>query len=160
MVREPRMDDLDQLLAYIKELVEEKTYIGVDHVPTREEERKWLEKKLEEMKNGETIYWVVEKDGKLIGGIEARKGSMKQKHAVEMGIALLNEARGKGLGRQLMQRTLEEIFKKWPDAKLVWLGVFSKNDPAKALYWKLGFRPVARLPAWNSYSGRYIDEEI
>ncbi len=59
-----------------------------------------------------------------------------------------------------MQRMLDEVFKKWPDVKLIWLGVFSKNKLAKALYWKLGFRPVARLPGWRFHFSEYVDEEI
>ncbi len=160
VVREPTIDDLDGLLDYITELVKERTFIAMDHVPTREEEKEWLENSIKDIKENRKIHWIIEKGGKIVGGIEARKGTMKQKHTVELGIALLSEARGKGLGKQLMQRMLDEVFKKWPDVKLIWLGVFSKNEPAKALYWKLGFRPVARLPNWNYHFGGYIDEEI
>ncbi len=157
LVREARMEDLDKILAYITELVNEKVYIDMNYIPTREEEREWLKERV----SGERlIYWVVEKDGKIVGSVEASRKGLRQEHVVEIGIALLKEARGRGLGKELMKRLLNEVFKKWSDVKLVWLGVFSENEPAKNLYWKLGFRPVARLPAWNSYSGRYIDEEI
>ncbi len=160
LVREPREEDLDEILEYITELVNERVFIVMDHVPSREEEKEWLENTIKDVRENRKIHWIVEKDGKIVGGIEARKGRMKHKHTVELGIALLKEARGKGLGKQLMQRLIDEIFKKWPDVKLIWLGVFSKNEPAKALYWKLGFRPVARLPGWRFHFGEYVDEEI
>ncbi len=160
LVREPRKEDLDQLLSYITELVNEKTFIIMDHPPTREEEEDWLRDALKGISTGTKIHWVVEKNGEIVGSIDARKGKMKRSHTVEVGIALLKEARRKGLGTALMKRMIAEIFKKWPDTKLVYLGVFSKNEAAKGLYYKLGFRPVARHPGMDLHFGEYIDEEI
>ncbi len=160
LVREPTMDDLDQILAYITELVNEKALILMDHVPTRDEEREWLRDKIEDAKNGNVIYWIVEKAGKVVGSIESRRGSLKQKHMAELGIALLKEARGKGIAKALTSRLIKETLKKWLDVNLIWLGVYSKNEPAKHLYWKLGFRPVARLPLRADHFGELIDEEI
>jgi len=157
LVRYARPEDLEGLLAMITELAEERSYILVDKPPTLEEERVWLERGIKNVKDGKIIHWVVEKDGKLVGGLDASRRPLKMSHVVEIGIALLKEARRKGLGEQLLRTMIDAILKKWTDPIIISISVFSLNERARALYKKLGFVEVARFPFFIDHFGEHCD---
>ncbi|KTG08811.1 ribosomal-protein-alanine acetyltransferase [Haloprofundus marisrubri] len=61
-------------------------------------------------------------------------------------IAVHPDARGRGLGRMLLQQSLVSMT--LGGAKLVKLEVREHNDPAKALYESEGFEPLRRIPRY------------
>ncbi|WP_224448453.1 GNAT family N-acetyltransferase [Haloprofundus salilacus] len=61
-------------------------------------------------------------------------------------IAVHPDARGRGLGRTLLQQSLVSMA--LGGAKLVKLEVREDNDPAKALYESEGFEPLRRIPRY------------
>jgi RimJ/RimL family protein N-acetyltransferase len=157
LVRLAKPDDLEGLLSMITELIEERSYILMKEPPTLEEERVWLERGIKNVKEGRVIHWVVEKNGKLVGGLDASRRPLKMSHLVEIGIALLKEARGKGLGERLLRKMIDEILKKWTDPIIISISVFSLNERARALYKKVGFVEVARFPFFIDHFGEYCD---
>ena len=160
LVRKARPEDVEGCLAMISELVDEKVYILYDKKPTLEEERKWLERAMDNIRKGELIHWLVEKDRRIVGGIDASRRPMKMHHTVEIGIVLLKDARGKGVGEQLIKKMIEAILEQWKEPILITLGVFEKNERAKALYRKAGFAKVASYPLWIDHYGELIDLDM
>lgn len=160
LVRKAKPEDIEGCLAMISELVDEKVYILYDKKPTLEEERRWLERAMDNVRKGELIHWLVEKDGRIVGGIDASRRPMKMHHIVEIGIVLLKDARGKGIGEHLIKKMIEAILEKWKEPILITLSVLERNARAKALYKKTGFVKVASFPLWIDHYGELIDLDM
>ena len=80
----------------------------------------------------------VEVDGKLIGVIALRKPWLRGP-LIEM-LALLPEARGRGLGGQILERCKLEA------GKNLWATVSAFHQPARRFYAKVGFEELCALP--------------
>ena len=70
-------------------------------------------------------------------------------------IVVAHEARGKGIGRRLMQELL--VRAQQTNANAVFLEVRESNAPARALYEKLGFQQTGRR---NSYYSNPVGDAI
>jgi ribosomal protein S18 acetylase RimI-like enzyme len=66
---------------------------------------------------------------------------------------MLRAVQGRGLGRQLLELALD----RFGTARPVWLGVWSGNDRAQAVYRKHGFRAVG---TYQFPVGDWLDDEI
>ena len=66
-------------------------------------------------------------------------------------MAVAPEARGKGLGRRIMQTAIDEAVARRDRSVL--LEVFEHNTPAVNLYRRLGFEPLRRLVGYHRDSG-------
>lgn len=106
--------------------------------------------------------WVVEAEGRLVA--YAHIGPVKLPHPdARPGepelyqIYLLNETQGQGLGGQLLKLALgrcEEIAR--DTGGRIWLGVWSGNQRARAIYDSLGFRKVGE---YHFKVGDWLDDE-
>ena len=76
-------------------------------------------------------------------------------HRGFLGMGLVAEARGQGLGTQLLQAALSHA--KGMDIEKVELSVYSSNLPAIALYQKCGFREMGRIRHYRKYKDQYFD---
>lgn len=76
-------------------------------------------------------------------------------HRGFLGMGLVAEARGQGLGTQLLQAALSHAQNM--AIEKVELSVYSSNLPAIALYQKCGFREMGRIRHYRKYKNRYFD---
>ncbi len=118
-----------------------------------EQEAKFLEDKTNSSNEIEILVIV---DGKLAGtaGIEAIGSKYKVKHRAELGISILKEYWGAGLGKALMEACIQCA----RDAgyKQVELNVVAENDRAMSMYKSLGFEEFGRDPmGFNSRISGY-----
>ena len=67
VLRTPTWNDLDDLLALINSLVEERADILIDEKLSRDEEIDWLSKTLARLEKDETFHLVAEVNGKVVG---------------------------------------------------------------------------------------------
>ncbi|KKC27048.1 acetyltransferase [Sphingomonas sp. SRS2] len=113
-----------------------------------------------ELADPERRSWVAEDwDGRLLG--YAQVGPCKLPHP-EAGPAqgelyqlyILREAQGQKLGKQLLDVTLDYLAEARPGP--VWLGVWSGNDKAQAVYAARGFE---RVGDYRFKVGSWYDEE-
>jgi RimJ/RimL family protein N-acetyltransferase len=103
------------------------------------------------------IWLVAEVGGRLVGGASFQRGRWtKSMHTAELGVALLPEARGRGIGEALMREGIE--WARGEGIRKLKLGVFATNERAIALYRKLGFQEEARLKDEVMLDGRPVDE--
>jgi RimJ/RimL family protein N-acetyltransferase len=85
----------------------------------------------------------------------ARDRGLYSRHVAELGLMVAAGARRRGIGTALMEEAIE-----WArDAGVVKLEltVFPHNEPAIALYRKLGFREEGLLRRRYRVDGRYVD---
>jgi RimJ/RimL family protein N-acetyltransferase len=144
---------------FINTITREGVYLLLDRPFTFEEEKIWLKNKYQANKKGEQLFLKVTVDDTLIGFINAERGIYRNKGNATLGIALAKQWWGKGLGKLLLQEMINRVEQAW-HPKNIYLYVVASNKNAHALYTSLGFRPIARLPQWFEYNGKYLDELI
>ena len=115
-----------------------------------------IEQVARELADPEKQTWVVERDGALLG--YAHIGPSKLPHPdVTEGAGELyqlyvrNEAQGLGLGKQLLAQALDYL--EATRGEPVWLGVWSGNHKAQAIYLANGFKKIGEyqfpVGAWR-----------
>jgi RimJ/RimL family protein N-acetyltransferase len=95
-----------------------------------------------------------------LGGVSAGSRFVRAGHRAELGISLLAEWCGRGLGTLLM-RELVDWARRHPKITVLRLGVFAHNERAIAVYRKVGFEVEGRR-RWSVRlaDGSYADEVL
>ena len=66
-----------------------------------------------------------------------------------------------GLGKYMASEIIKLAKEKLsPKPKIIRLEVFTSNDPAIALYKKMGFKIVAKIPKQMQHKGKLVDEFV
>lgn len=86
--------------------------------------------------------WLVAVDGERVAGYVGSQTVLGE--ADMMNLAVHEEYRRRGLGRQLVQALVERLAQQ--GCRMLLLEVRASNAPAIALYEQLGFRQVGRRP--------------
>ncbi len=91
----------------------------------------------------ERFYVFAKKDGSLTGAV-SMAGSFKAEKKVWRVIAVYTrpEFRGKGLSEKVIRKILEEIKKRGGTRATLNVTLRTEQDPARAMYAKLGFKEV------------------
>jgi ribosomal protein S18 acetylase RimI-like enzyme len=104
---------------------------------------------------GDSLFYALH-DGKVIGWCDVlRKGVKSQSHSGVLGIGVLHDFRGQGIGKRLMLATMEDAQKKGIQRIELW--VFENNQSAIALYLKLGFRTEGKMNDYIKIDGIFFD---
>ena len=102
----------------------------------------WSENSIaSELKNPLSL-WLVAVDGQQLAGYVGSQSVMGE--ADMMNIAVSSKFRRMGIAQELVERLVKLLREK--DVYSLTLEVRASNEPAKALYGKLGFEPVGRRP--------------
>lgn len=105
-------------------------------------------------KNG-PVYYALEKE-RVIGWCDVFPAeNPRLAHRGGLGMGLLPEFRGQGIGGKLLQAVLDHS-KKFGLEK-VELHVYSTNVPAIALYKKFGFEQEGLIKKYRKLDGQYFD---
>ena len=80
---------------------------------------------------------VANQDGKIVGWCDAIPGDAGRAHIGGLGMGVLKDHRGQGIGERLLEATIDGA-RRFGLQKIE-LSVYSSNEPAIALYRKLGF---------------------
>jgi RimJ/RimL family protein N-acetyltransferase len=155
ILRNPKWEDLDDLLEFINSLVDEGVDLVIRQKVTREQEALWLSKKLVDIEMDNVFCIVTEVDGKVIANSSIKKHSGYFGHTCSLGIAIMTGYRDIGIGTEMM-KTLISRAKKW-GLKFIELFVFGTNERAIHVYRKLGFTEAGRKPNFIFKDGEYID---
>ena len=158
VLRTPKWEDLDDFLALINSLVDEKAEIARTEKVSREEEIDWLSKVLSRLEKDETFYLVAEVGGKVVAVSEISKRSGYEKHVGVIGIAIRNEFRDLGIGTEMIKTLVKQAQE--IGLKVLTLTAFASNKRAIRVYEKVGFVQTGRVPKKHFKDGKYIDEII
>lgn len=157
-VRYAVASDVDELLRFINELSDERTFITYQgEKETLKSETKYLKEKLKAIKDKKSVQLLVFCNGKLVGESEIHMMEKTQRHIGVFGITVSQDLRREGIGKLLMDLIFREAKKNIPEIKIVTLDVYSTNDVARGLYKKMGFTEYGILPNGISKIGKFED---
>ncbi len=161
VLREPSTSDARALMRYINSVIREpRSGILMDRTVTLKQEEEWLKARIDEIKTKKAVMLVAEVDGEIVGNCHVERRMWKGRHRAVVGVALASGARGKGIGRALMERTMELALRRMRGIETFELSVFDFNERAHALYRSLGFVEMGRIPESVKEGGEYSDELI
>ncbi len=158
--RAPEISDAAVMLDYLKVTAAQTPFLlrtPEECTLTLEQEERYLET-ARTSENECTICCFV--DGRFAGNCNlSRKRHLKSNHRGEIGIALMQEFWGLGIGTAMFREMLC-IAKQWGLRQLE-LEVMDGNAAAIALYKNMGFEIIATRPdAFRLADGTYRDEHI
>ncbi|HVF98546.1 MAG TPA: GNAT family N-acetyltransferase [Chloroflexia bacterium] len=160
VIREARVSDAAKCLDYLREVsAEPGVMLPVDSDEwdmSVQEEEAFIEHMVAAPN---CLILVVEAEGKIVGILTCNGGARRaMRHAVTLGITLHKHYRDKGLGHQLMQRTLD--WARSSGITRIELHVYVQNAKAIHLYEKFGFKIEGRRTRPYYHNGNYIDDYV
>jgi len=156
-------EDLGGLLSFINSLVKEKQgdstsslYSGFDKKVTRQEEAEWLAQTLVEIEEGEIINTIAEIGRSIIANGEVTRGRYKdtRRHG-RIGLTMIREYRGQGIGHAIIETLLRESRK--AGLKTLEAEFLAENESARRAYQRGGFRQAGLIPHKLFRNGKYFD---
>jgi len=159
--REPRSSDAPQFMRFINAIVSERrSGILMNKKATLKAQKAWLKGNMADIRDRKCVMLLAEKDGRIVGNCDASRMRWKSDHVADVGIALSKEIRGQGVGEALMNMTIELARRRMRGLEMLYLKVFDYNERAQALYKKLGFVEVGRIPKANKEGREYHDDVL
>ncbi len=146
---------------FIDSLVDEDAMVSQNKRTSIKEEKAFIEKTLKKVRNKEKIFFLAECENKIVGTTSIELEIGRRSHVCKFGIMIKQGYRGIGLGGYLMAEIIKLVKKELePQPKMIDLRVYSVNKPAIALYKKMGFKIVAKIPKRVQYKDKLVDEIV
>jgi len=153
-IREAEENDADAIKRIVDSVAKEKYYI----VPERSREN-WKQA-IKEIKERKGLILVAEINEMPVGMAHLVPGRFeKNKHVGFLGICILKEFRGKGIGTKMMEYMIKWA-KEHRELEKISLNVFSTNRVAIKLYRKFGFEIEGICKKQFKIEDKYVDEII
>jgi ribosomal protein S18 acetylase RimI-like enzyme len=151
-IRQISQDDIESLHACLDSVAHERKYLGFTQAAPIEETRKSL---VEDMERG-VIRFIALDDSKVVGWCHIRPDRWEGfTHAGWLGMGVLKEYRGQGIGSALLYQVLAEARNR--GLERVELSVFASNLGAIHLYEKFNFQTEGRKKKARKLDGTYDD---
>lgn len=113
-----------------------------------------------QINNPHSVMFVAKLDGRIVGDINFTASPRERmQHRGEIGIAVIQEVWGMGIGTKLMEAALD-FAKNTAHAEIVHLEVRSDNFRAIHLYEKFGFQKIGTFPGFLKIDGKWIDFDL
>lgn len=161
VLRSPGPEDAAQRIAYLRQVNGETRWMarGAEDSPRDAElVSRMIEDQLDSDNALEIAAWI---GGRMIacagiGPVSA--GQLRRRHRAQIGIAVLKEYWGQGIGSEALKKLLEALPEMgYSQAEL---SVVDGNDRARALYERFGFRETGRIPNALRYEDGSLADEI
>jgi len=154
-VRKIRESDIEGFRAALDAVVSERKYLLTLETPSSQVIGDFVRANVE----NNYAQYVAEFQNEIIGWADIiPKQKEAVKHVGELGVGVIAEHRGKGIGKVLLQHVIEHS---WENGlKRIELEVYSSNLDAVALYEKLGFEHEGTKRNDTLIDGRYEDSLI
>jgi putative acetyltransferase len=144
--------------AYARIMGDPGVYPGLMQMPYTSEEL-WRARLVENSAPGKTdLPLAAELDGAVVGaaGLHPAGISPRRRHVLLLGISVLPEAQGHGVGSALMA-ALCDYADRWAGVLRIELGVYTDNARAIGLYKKFGFEIEGTLRGYAMRDGQFAD---
>lgn len=158
IIKEALVEDAEELIAYIKQIGKETDNLtfGAEGLPiTVEQEKIFLKNIQNDPKSVHLLAW---QDGKIVGDGSLGSLPRRMSHRADMGLAVLKEAWGQGIGAKLLESLI--AYAKEHGIEILNLEVRADNDRAIRLYRRYGFQSIGISPAYFKIGEEYFDFEI
>lgn len=157
--RFPVVSDLEKLLVLANDLVAEDTYTTLTgNLKTREEEQKFLDEMLLQIKNKKAVHILAFCGDELVANTGIVKQGIRKEDVGLFGIIIASHFRNEGVGKQLMQILFEKA--KEIGIRRAVLEVYAANAIGIALYKKMGFIEAGHFPKHLWYKNELMDELV
>lgn len=153
-------EDAEELLALLRKIGSETDNLsfGAEGLPFSVEQERAFIKSL--MESTSSVMLLAKKDGRIVGDASFTGNTRERvKHRGEIGISVLREEWGQGIGRQLMEATID-FAKNTAHAEIISLEVRSDNIRAIRLYEKFGFEKIGTFKGFLKVDGKMIDFDL
>lgn len=119
-------------------------------------DRAALSRYLKQLRAKEGALFLLAREGsELLGYLYVEpRGASRLRHTADLNMGLRRAARGKGLGKALLEAALAALKEKGV-VEILYLMVQAENVDAVRLYERTGFEPLARLERDTKLEGRY-----
>lgn len=143
---------------FINDLVRSKALILGDRPMTLTEEREWLSRQFDSIRNDELVRWVaVGPKGQIAANMEATRGRFRDRDVVSLGVSVHPDYQGQGLGEAVLRTTIADALSTFKP-RILYLNYVGSNQRAQNLYRKVGFRETSRRRRWHKFGNRLEDE--
>ena len=144
---------------FINSLIAEDAKILLNKKQTIKDEIEFLKRSIKSTKDKTKTFVIVKDGNKIVANTSIELSPFRRNHIGKFGIAIRNGYRGIGLGKYIMSEVLKQG-KSLPGIKIFQLEVYDNNKPAIALYKKLGFKIVGKIPKQVQFKNKIIGEYI
>jgi putative acetyltransferase len=155
LIRRPRAEDAAAIAATMSDPEIMASLLQLPYVT----EAHWR-KRIDEMNAGPNtaeLFIVAERDGKVVGNAGAHPPlAVRRAHAAGIGMAVVREAQGQGVGSALMAALIDWA-DNWARLLRLELTVYTDNPRAIALYRKFGFVREGTHRAYALRNGVFVD---
>lgn len=152
--RKPNKEDAANMLLYLKKVGSQSDNLtfGSEGLPfSVEQEEEYLDKL------SSPCIIAVNSDGEIVGDGSLELGVRRISHTAELGISVVKEYWGKGIGSRIMNMLIQEA--KDRGITKINLKVRADNERAKALYKKFGFVKEGYSTRMLKINDQYFDGE-
>ena len=156
-IEKAKVSDAAAILEYLKQIGGETDNLtfGAEGLPFGVEDE---EKHIERLQTSTNSAMFLAKDGeKIIGDASFSSNTRERiKHRGEIGISVLRDYWGQGVGSKLMEAVID-FAKNTANCDIIALEVRSDNERAINLYKKYGFEKFGQFKGYLKIDGEYID---
>jgi RimJ/RimL family protein N-acetyltransferase len=151
LIRNAEAEDAAEIIIMVKQVIDETGFFP----RTAEEFNVTVEQEIDYIKST-ALFLLVEIDGKIVGSVSLdRSYLIKLNHIVTLGITILKEYCGLGIGSLLMKKVIE--WTKSNGVEKIELEVFENNTSAIMLYKRFGFVEEGRKRKYIKTNEGYQD---
>lgn len=159
-IEKAKVSDAEALLEYLKQIGGETDNLtfGAEGLPCSVEDE---EKYIESLENStSSVMFIAKIDGKIVGDAHFSSSTRERiKHRGEIGISVIKEYWGCGVGSRLME-SLIDFAKNTAGCEIIALQVRSDNERAINLYKKYGFEKIGQFKGLLKIDGEYVDCDL
>lgn len=156
-IEKAKVSDAAAVLEYLKQIGGETDNLtfGVEGLPCSVEDEEKYIKSLEESTS--SVMFTAKINGVIVGDAHFSSSTRERiKHRGEIGISVLKDYWGKGVGSKLMESIID-FAKNTAGCEIIALQVRSDNERAINLYKKYGFEKIGQFKGYLKINGEYID---
>jgi RimJ/RimL family protein N-acetyltransferase len=161
-IRTPTVDDVPKTLDYLKAIFQEDRFFGLTAEEAKDFQtpQKQQERTDDHYRDDKKLLVVTVAGDKIVSMSHVEAASrIRNQHVAEVGISILSEYRGHGLGTAIMQAMIG-----WatahPIIEKLSLGVWNQNTAAIRLYEKMGFIEEGRKIKGGKYADGSYDDMV